>query len=191
MNTLIISGSPRKDGNTKTFLSIFEKELKNHKISTEIISLSDKKINHCLHCNQCVNINKCVQNDDFNYIYKTVLSNRGLVIGSPVYVGGPTSIIMALIQRMTFVSFNNNHTLSKKIGGPIAVAGETGQLTTINCLVDFYLVNEMIIPSSNYWNIGTAVNKGDILNDKKGVSYIKKFAENFSWLMGKIEGEIN
>lgn len=38
----------------------------------------------------------------------------------------------------------------KKMGGPIAVAGESGQLTTLNCLIDFYLVNEMTIPSSIY-----------------------------------------
>lgn len=87
---------------------------------------------------------------------------------------------MALIQRMTYVSFNNNETLSKKIGGPLAVAGETGHLTTVNCLVDFYLVNEMVIPSLNYWNIGTGVNKGDILGDKKAILYIKRFAENIA-----------
>jgi len=43
----------------------------------------------------------------------------------------------------------------------------------VNRLIDFYLVNEMVIPSSNYWNIGVAVNKGDILKDKKGISSIK------------------
>ncbi len=97
---------------------------------------------------------------------------------------------MALIQRMTYVSYNNNQTLSKKIGGPIAVAGETGHLTTLNCLVNFYLVNEMVMPGSHYWNIGTGVNKGDILNDQKGISYIKRFAKNIAWLMRKIEEEV-
>jgi len=190
MNTLIISGSPRKNGNTEKLLSLFEEELINHNISTEFISLSGKNINHCVNCDKCEDLNGCAQDDDFNEIYKLVLNNKGLVIGSPVYVGAPTSLIMALIQRMTYVSFNNNQTLSKKIGGPIAVAGETGHLTTVNCLVDFYLVNEMVIPSSNYWNIGTGVSKGDILKDKKGISYIKRFAENNAWFLKKLEGEV-
>jgi len=64
---------------------------------------------------------------------------------------------------------------------------ETGHLTAINCLADFYLVNEMIIPSSNYWNIGTGVNTGDVLKDENGLSYLKRFAKNFVWLMRKIE----
>lgn len=190
MNTLIISGSPRKDGNTETLLSILEEELISHNISTEFISLSGKNINHCLNCDKCNEINRCIQDDDFNNIYKLVLKNKGLIIGSPVYVGAPTSLIMALIQRMTYVSFNNNQILSKKIGGPIAVAGETGHLATVNCLIDFYLVNEMVIPSSNYWNIGTGVKKGDILNDEKGISYMKKFAGNIAWLMKKLEEEV-
>lgn len=123
MKTIIISGSSRKNGNTETLLSVFKKELNNHSISTEIISLSGKNIKHCLHCDKCGGINRCIQNDEFNNIYKLVLKNKGLVIGSPVYVGAPTSLIMALLQRMTYVSFNNNQTLSKKIGGAYCSCG--------------------------------------------------------------------
>ncbi len=46
----------------------------------------------------------------------------------------------------------------------------------------------MIIPGSNYWNISTGFNKGDILNDKKRMSYIKRFAKNMAWMM-EITGE--
>ncbi|MTI65488.1 MAG: flavodoxin family protein [Firmicutes bacterium] len=187
MGVLLISGSPRKNGNTELLLSVCDKELKNNNIETEIISLSSKEIYHCTNCDRCLGINKCIQEDDFNDLYKKVLQNRGLVVASPVYVGSPTSLLMAFIQRLTYVSFNNNHTLSKKIGGPIVVAGETGQLTTLNSLIDFYLVNEMIIPSSIYWNIGVGVNKGDVKNDEKGELYITKFAKNLALVLEGME----
>jgi multimeric flavodoxin WrbA len=187
MGVLIISGSPRKKGNTELLLSILELELQKNNVSTEFISLSSKKINHCMNCDKCVGINKCIQNDDFNSIYSEILKNKGLVVGSPVYVGMPTSLLMAFLQRLTYVSHNNNHPLSKKIGGPIAIGGENGQLTTINCLIDFYLVNEMLIPSSTYWNIGTGVHKGDIERDEKGKLYIKRFAQNLALVMKKME----
>ena len=189
MGVLMISGSPRKNGNTELLLSILDSELQKNNVKTEIISLSGKKINHCINCDKCVGINKCIQNDDFNSIYTNILKNKGLVVGSPVYVGMPTSLLMAFIQRLTYVSYNNKHTLSKKIGAPIAVGGESGQLTTINCLIDFYLANEMIIPSSTYWNIGVGVNKGDIEKDKKGKSYIIRFAQNLAWIIKKMEAE--
>lgn len=187
MGVLIVSGSPRKNGNTELLLSIFDKELQEENINTEFISLSGKKINHCINCDQCIGINKCIQNDDFNSIYNKVLENKGLVVGSPTYVGAPTSLLMAFLQRLTYVAFNNNNPLSKKIGGPVAIAGETGQLTTLNCLVDFYLVNEMIIPSSTYWNVGVGVNKGDIEKDKNAKSYIIKFAQNLAWLIKSLK----
>ncbi|WP_234124528.1 flavodoxin family protein [Clostridium hydrogenum] len=190
MGVVIISGSPRKNGNTELLLSILNIELKKNNINTEFISLSGKKINHCINCDKCIGINKCIQNDDFNSIYSKVLENKGLVIGSPVYVGMPTSLLMAFIQRLTYVSYNNNHTLSKKIGGPIAVGGESGQLTTINSLVDFYLVNEMLIPGSNYWNIGVGINKGDIKKDEKGKAYIMSFAQNLSSTMKIMEEKV-
>lgn len=77
--------------------------------------------------------------------------------------------------------------LSQKIGGPIAIGGETGHLTTINCLIDFYLLNEMFIPGSTYWNIGVGVHKGDVKKDEKGISYIIRFAQNLARTMKNLE----
>jgi len=185
MGVLIISGSPRENGNTTALLSILNAELQKCKVSTELISLHDKKINHCLHCDKCIGSNRCIQNDDFNTIYEKMLNHEGLVVGSPVYVGTPCSLLLALIQRATYISFGNGCKLSKKVGGPIAVGGEAGQLTTINCLVDFYLVNDMIMPGSSYWNIGVGTYKGDIERDEKGKSYIIRFGQNLAWLMKK------
>lgn len=187
MGVLIVSGSPRKNGNTELLLSILEEELRKNNIRTEFIRLSGKKINHCIHCDKCAGINKCIQDDDFNDIYHKVVKNEGLVVGSPVYVGAPTSLLMALLQRLTYVSYNNHHPLSKKIGGPIAIGGEAGQLAAINSLTDFYLVNEMLIPGSTYWNIGIGVHKGDIEKDEKGKSYIIRFAQNLAWTMKSME----
>lgn len=186
MGVLIISGSPRRDGNTVKLLRIFEEELDTNGIKSDFISLADKEINHCINCDKCYKKGKCALNDDFNSIYRKVLKNDGLVLGTPVYVGMPTSLLMAFIQRLTYVSYNNGHTLTRKVGGPIAVAGEAGQLATINSLVDFYLVNEMIIPSSEYWNIGFGAKKGTIESDENGKRYIKKFAQNLVWLLKNI-----
>ena len=186
MGVLIISGSPRENGNTSTLLSILNTELQKCKVSTEFVSLHDKKINHCLHCDKCVGINRCIQNDDFNSIYERMLYHEGLVVGSPVYVGAPSSLLLALIQRATYVSFSNGCQLSRKIGGPVAVGGESGRLTAINCLADFFLVNEMIMPGSRYWNIGVGTHKGDVEKDEKGKSYIIRFGQNLAWLMKRV-----
>jgi multimeric flavodoxin WrbA len=75
------------------------------------------------------------------------------------------------------------------MGGPVAVAATAGQLAAINCLVDFYLVNEMIIPGSNYWNIGVGYHKGDVENDESGKSHIIRFGQNLARMMKKTGGQ--
>jgi multimeric flavodoxin WrbA len=50
----------------------------------------------------------------------------------------------------------------------------------------FFMINEMIIAGSSYWNIAFGRQKGDALKDKEGISTIKNFAHNTAWLLKKI-----
>lgn len=124
----------------------------------------------------------------FNEVYNKVLESKGLVLASPVYVGMPTSLTMALIQRITIVSFNNGKTLIGKIGGTISIGGEAGQLATIKDMTQFYLVNEMIVVGSEYWNIGVASKKGDIKVDIRSKKYVNCFVNNVSNIIKQIGG---
>lgn len=185
---LLISGSPRMEGNTEILLSYCNDRFKDQGLKTELINLSCKKLNHCLGCNRCVGQNQCIQEDDFNEVYNKVLESKGLILASPVYVGMPTSLIMALIQRITIVSFNNGGTLRGKIGGAISIGGEAGQLAAIKDMTQFYLVNEMVVVGSDYWNIGVASKKGDIKADDKSKKYINCFVNNVSNIIKQIGG---
>jgi len=93
---------------------------------------------------------------------------------------------MAALQRIGFVSMNTNRFLSWKIGGPIAVARRGGQTSTIQELLMFYLINEMIVPGSTYWNMVFGREKGEALNDKEGMRTIIRFGENVAKLIEKI-----
>lgn len=126
-------------------------------------------------CSGCSGKNKCIQCDDFNEIYDKVLESRGIILGTPVYVAMPTSLILAFIQRATMVSFANGKTLDKKVGGIVTIGGEAGQVAAINDLTNFYLVNGMMLVGSKYWNIGFASKKGDIEHDQNSKRYIDSF----------------
>ncbi|WP_157950039.1 flavodoxin family protein [Vallitalea okinawensis] len=178
MNILLISGSPRKKGNTEMLLEFCSQEVEIRGIKTDLVCLSDKIIHHCKGCNKCRDRDNCILQDDFNRLYRQVLDYDGLVIGTPVYVGMPTSLIMAFIQRLTMVAFNNGRSLSGKFGGGFAIGGEAGQLAAITDLIKFFLVNNMVVIGSDYWNIGFATKKGDIMENDKSLKYIENFAEN-------------
>ena len=99
MNILIISGSPRKGGNTELLAEAFAKgAAAQHHV--EIVSVRDVKVNPCLGCNACFKTNGiCAQKDDMALIYEKVNQADMLVIASPVYFYGISAQLKAVIDR--------------------------------------------------------------------------------------------
>ena len=71
MNILILSGSPRKCGNTDLLVEAFVKEA-TQKHHVEVVSVRDYKVNPCMGCNACFKSkdNTCAQKDDMTLIYE-------------------------------------------------------------------------------------------------------------------------
>ena len=99
MNILIISGSPRKGGNTELLAEAFAKGAAEHH-HVEIVSVRDYKVNPCLGCNACFKTDGiCAQNDDMAIIYEKMSRADMLVIASPVYFYGISAQLKAVIDR--------------------------------------------------------------------------------------------
>jgi multimeric flavodoxin WrbA len=99
MNILILSGSPRKGGNTELLVEAFAKGAAKHHV--EIISVRDYKVNPCLGCNACFKneTNTCAQKDDMPVIYEKMGQADMLVIASPVYFYSISAQLKAVIDR--------------------------------------------------------------------------------------------
>ena len=100
MNILILSGSPRKGGNTDLLVEAFVKGA-SQKHHVEIVSVHDYKVNPCMGCNACVRNEQhtCVQKDDMSLIYEKMSQADMLVIASPVYFYGLSAQLKAVIDR--------------------------------------------------------------------------------------------
>jgi len=106
MNILILSGSPRKGGNTELLAEAFAKGAAAHH-HVEIVSVRDYKVNPCLGCNACFKTNGiCAQKDDMALIYEKMMVSTNhlsradmLVIASPVYFYGISAQLKAVIDR--------------------------------------------------------------------------------------------
>lgn len=100
MNILILSGSPRKDGNTEMLVDAFAKGTMEHH-QVEIVFVRDYKVNPCLGCNACFmnDDHTCVQKDDMFAIYEKMSQADMLVIASPVYFYGISAQLKAVIDR--------------------------------------------------------------------------------------------
>ncbi|MHA1253488.1 MAG: flavodoxin family protein, partial [Candidatus Helarchaeota archaeon] len=50
----------------------------------------------------------------------------------------------------------------------------------------FFLINQMIVPGSSYWNLGIGLKPGEIMNDDEGVQTFRNLGKNMAWLLKKI-----
>jgi multimeric flavodoxin WrbA len=108
---------------------------------------------------------------------------EGIILSTPVYYGAATPQIASLISRFYAT---RGKPLKNKVGGPIVVARRAGHNFTFAQLMFFFMISEMIVPGSSYWNIAFGRLKGEVLKDKEGINTIKNFGHNMAWLLKKI-----
>ena len=189
MKVVALNGSARKDGNTAILINVALEELRADKIDAALVQMAGEKIAGCIACYQCAKTKdgKCaVKSDRFNDYFQMMRDADGILLGSPTYIADITANMKALLERATIVCRANGGDLFKrKVGAGIVAARRAGALQAFNVLNDFFLINQMIIVGSNYWNIGIGRNAGDVKNDAEGVQTMKVLGSNMAWLLKK------
>ncbi len=189
MRVLGISGSPRRGGNTDILIETALGELAGEGIETEFLSLADRPVKPCVGCRGCFKADeiRCVQHDPaFEGMIERFAAADGILVGSPVYFGSATPQTMALLDRVGYVSRSHRELLRRKVGAAIVVARRAGQNFTFAQLNYFFLVSEMIVPGSIYWNVAFGREKGEVRNDAEGIETVKTLARNMAWLLKRV-----
>ena len=102
MNILVVTGSPRKGGNTEIMADAFAESAaaaSGHQVVVR--KLSSLKVNPCIACKFCfTHEGLCVQNDDMNDILKELDQADMLVLASPIYWFDVSAQMKCFIDRM-------------------------------------------------------------------------------------------
>ena len=183
---VLISGSPKSDGNTVQLIRECAKVMEERGVETEVISFAGMSIQSCTACGKCSEIGKCDIEDGLNEIIEKLRHAQAFVVGSPVYFGTARGDVMAALQRIGYVSMHSDKFLSGMVGGPIAVARRGGQTLTLQEMLMFFLINDMIVPGSTYWNMVFGRLPGEAWKDQEGVETIRHFASNVANLVKKL-----
>jgi multimeric flavodoxin WrbA len=189
MKATLLCGSPRKNGNTEILLTRCMEIFKQAGIESQLFSFTDIEVKPCKACGACrkmANKRCAISDDDFHTVFQSICDSQIIISASPVYFGSATPNLMALLDRAGYVSRSNGFLLSRKIGGPIAVARRAGQNFTFAQLLYWYMINDMVVPGSSYWNIAFGRDVGEVQNDQEGLATVDRFAENIVWLAGKL-----
>ncbi|MBW9170936.1 flavodoxin family protein [Clostridium estertheticum] len=101
MNIVVISGSPRKGGNTEIMAETFAKGARESGHEVTIKMLSELKVAPCVACNYCfTSEGVCSQKDDMTGILEVVDKADMLVFASPIYWFDITAQLKCTIDRM-------------------------------------------------------------------------------------------
>uniref|UniRef100_UPI0032166A5E flavodoxin family protein n=1 Tax=uncultured Draconibacterium sp. TaxID=1573823 RepID=UPI0032166A5E len=190
MKVVAFNGSPRRNGNTSILIDEMFKIFNNEGIETEKIQLGNKPVHGCTACGKCreAQDRRChIKNELLNTCIDKMIEADGIILGSPVYFADVTSEIKALMDVAGYVTRGNGHLLKRKVGAGIMSVRRGGALTTFDAMNRFFLINQMIVPGSSYWNFAFGRNPGDVLNDEEGINTIKTLAENMAWLLKKVQ----
>lgn len=190
MKVIAFNGSARKNGNTAFLINVVLEELQKEGIETEHIQMAGQKIKGCRACYLCrKNKDKrCSVTDDAanEYIAK-MLETDGIILGSPVYFTDVTAEMKALIDRAGFVARGNDHMFKRKLGAAVVAVRRAGSLHTFDSINHFFLISQMIIPGSDYWNLGIGGKIGDVESDEEGIQTMRYLGQNMAWLLKKIK----
>lgn len=189
MKAIAFNGSPRKGGNTELLLNTVLENIAAEGIETEFVQIGGKKIRGCTGCFACAQSkdNRCVFDDDIlNDCIVKMLEADAIIIGSPTYFANVSTETKALLDRAGFVSRVNGDIFKRKIGAGVIAVRRGGAVPALDAINHMFMISQMIIPCSTYWNFGIGLNKGESGEDEEGMANMKNLGENIAWLMKKL-----
>ncbi len=188
MKVIAFNGSARKNGNTAILINRVFDELKKEGIKTTMVQLSGKKIQGCIACYKCFK-NKdrhcAVKDDVVNECIDKMLDADGIILGSPTYFADISAGLKALIERAGMTSMANDDMFKRKVGAAVVAVRRGGAINVFDSINHFFMVTQMIVPGSIYWNIGIGREKGEVEKDEEGIRTMEVLGQNMAWLLKK------
>ena len=192
MKVVAFNGSARKDGNTAILIRRVFSQLEAEGVETELVQLAGKTIKGCIACGRCFKNKdrRCAVTDDFaNECIAKMLEADGIILGSPTYFADVTSEMKALIDRAGYVARANSDMLQRKVGAAVVAVRRTGAIHAFDSMNHFFLIGQMIVPGSSYWNVAIGRAVGDVERDEEGLKTMETLGRNMAWLLGKIQDQ--
>ncbi|SDP36575.1 flavodoxin family protein [Desulforhopalus singaporensis] len=185
MFALAINGSPRKGGNTEILLKTALEPLERAGWKTKLIQVGGKPISGCRACSKCIekkNMACSVTTDMFNDVMAQMVEADALLLGSPTYFTDVSAEMKALLDRSGFVAVANGRAFRGKIGAAVVAARRGGATHVYDTINHMFLMNQMIVPGSTYWNMGYGLSQGEVAGDIEALANMKNLGETIAWL---------
>lgn len=159
MKVVLVSGSPRKNGNCEKMLEISTTFFTDNNIDSDCVKLSEVTITPCIHCDFCKTNDYCSHDENANKVNAVLESADAIIFYTPVYFGGITGQLKSFIDK-TLPLRRSGFKLKGKVVAAVAVGGSRcgGQELAINNIHASMLVHGAVIVGDNSHFGGTLHN---------------------------------
>jgi len=187
MKVVAINGSPKNNGNTAQLIDTITQELAKENISTEVLHIGNKTIRGCFGCGACAKNQdeRCVAKDD-EYVNECIQKMKeadGILIGTPVHWAGIAGTMKSFLDRAFYVSSANGNLFRHKVGASIVAVRRSGGVSTFDAMNHYLNYAEMILPTSNYWNVAHGRVPGEVHEDFEGIQIARVMGKNMAWTL--------
>lgn len=184
MKVILLNGSPHEQGCTYTALQEVAGALGASGIETELIQMGKQPIAGCTACGACKKTGRCVfSGDSVNETLEKMEQADGLVVGSPVYYASPNGSIVSYLDRLFFAG----NCFAYKPAAAVASARRAGTTATLDMLNKYFSISNMMVVSSQYWNMVHGSCPEDVRKDEEGLQTMRVLGNNMAWLLKSIE----
>lgn len=184
MKVILVNGGPHKDGCTNRALEEVSKTLEKNGIETEIFWLGNKAISGCLGCGGCSKTGKCVIDDKVNEFLDKVKDVDGFVFGSPVHFAAISGALSSFMDR---VFYGRGNLFANKVAAGVVSCRRGGATAAFDEINKYFLMTNMIVVGSQYWNMVHGSKKEDVEEDGEGLQTMRTLGNNMAWLLKSIE----
>jgi multimeric flavodoxin WrbA len=155
-------------------------------VECELVQLAGVQVAGCRACGWCRKnpVGRCKYDDDItNECIAKMREADAIVLASPTYFAGVSPQIKAVADRAFYVALGNDRMFSRKVGAAAVAVRRGGAITAFDQLTHYFLIGDMIVPGSYYWNDGVGARRGAVAEDEEGMRVMRRLGENILWLL--------
>ena len=167
----MINGSRREKMCTYTALNIIADALHAEGIETEIMFIGDKVLNGQL-------------KDTVKAAAEKMKECDALVLGSPVYYASPSGEMEVFCDSFFGMAKAD---LMYKPAAAVVSARRGGTTAAVDALGKYFMITQMPMVSSTYWNMVHGNTPADVMQDEEGVQIMRCLGKNMAWMLKCIE----
>ncbi|MDH6357545.1 flavodoxin family protein [Parabacteroides sp. PF5-9] len=184
MKVILINGSPHPKGCTYTALNEVASTLEKNNIETELFQLGRKPISGCLGCNSCTQTGKCIVDDLVNVFIDKAKEADGFIFGSPVHYASASGAMTSFMDRVFYAGAKN---MRFKPAAAVVSCRRAGSTAALDQLNKYFMLSQMPVVSSQYWNMVHGFTPDDVRQDKEGMQTMRVLGNNMAWFLYSFE----